>query len=127
MNELDIIFEALSKYSNSPLAWLFIPMILLYFVKKYIFAGSWRAVQNILDHYFEEREKHLQSQMKLEEDLRTLAERIKEIAEGLWENRRIINDKIASFEEMQKNTLLGVREILSIIPKRKSDFQPPPA
>lgn len=126
MTELDAIFQALSKYSNSPLSWLFIPIILLYFVKRYLFAGAWKAVQGILDHYFDERQKHLESQMKLEEDLRTLAERIKEIAEGLWENRRIINEKIGSFEEMQKNTLLGVREILSIIPKRKSDYAEAP-
>ena len=94
MNDLTTILDALSHYSASPLAWLIVPLLVLYLIKRYFLAGAWSVAQGLIDRYFLERQRHLESQLKLEEDLRTLAERIKEIAEGLWENRRLINEKI---------------------------------
>lgn len=127
MTEIDAIFQIFLKYSHSPISWLLIPLLLLYISKRFLFAGAWRAVQAIIDHYFADRQKHLENQIKLEEDLRALAARIKDIAEGLWESRRLLDDKIAAFEDLQKNTLFGVREILTILPKRKSDYATEPA
>jgi hypothetical protein len=125
MNELTSILNILEDYSKSPAGWLIIPIILGYLTKKYLFAGAWKSIQAILDAYFEDRKRYLEMQVKLEEQIRDLVQKFEQIAEGLWENRRLVNDRIDGFEQMQKQTLLAVEKIYAIIPKRQADYQKP--
>lgn len=97
-------------------------LLTIVIAKRYIFKGSGKFIIELFQLWHRDSQERTQVEVKLEERLADLAEEFKGIGEGLFENRRFLDDRITNFERRQEKMLEILDRIFRFIPKRREDW-----
>jgi hypothetical protein len=122
--------QTLTLLKDAGLLWLFalifaFPLGLLLFLvlaKRLLLKGSGTFVKTSVETMIQEQRKRVEIDVKMEERFRDLVEQFKLIGEGLWENRRTLDDRLRNFESLQRDNLDMSTKIFKFIPKRREDW-----
>lgn len=97
-------------------------LILVYLAKIVLFKGAGAYLRNWLNDYQNYHHKSVEEQIQVRERLTDLAEQYKLIGEGLFDNRRHLDDKITNFDRKLDQVKDGVNRILHFAKKRPDDW-----
>lgn len=97
-------------------------IILLYLAKLILLKGVGPYLRDWLNDYQEYHHKSVEEQVKIQERLTELANQYKLIGEGLFENRRYLDDKMGNFDRKLDQVKDGTNRILHFAKKRQSDW-----
>lgn len=97
-------------------------LLSLIITKQYIFKGSGTLIIEFSKSWLEEQKARTAIETKLEERLADLTEKFKAVGEGLFENRRFLDDRMTNFERRQEKMLETLDRIFRFIPKRREDW-----
>jgi hypothetical protein len=97
-------------------------MIVLVLAKRLLLKGTGTFIKSSIETLIHEQRRRVEIDVKLEERFRDLVEQFKVIGEGLWENRRTLDDRLRNFESLQQENLDVSNRIFRFIPKRREDW-----
>jgi len=97
-------------------------IILIYLAKIVLFKGAGTYLRNWLNDYQEYHHKAVEEQVKVRERLTDLADQYRLIGEGLFENRRVLDDKLTNFDRKLDSVKDGTNRILHFAKKRQTDW-----
>lgn len=115
---------------DAGILWLFtlifaFPIGLVFFLmlfKRLLLKGMGGFIKTSIESLIQEQHRRVEIDVKLEERLQDLIDQFKIIGEGLWENRRLLDDRFRSFEDLQRKNLGMSYQIFKFIPKRREDW-----
>jgi hypothetical protein len=122
--------QTITMLQDAGLLWLFalifaFPLGLLIFLllaKRFLLRGTGTFIRASVENFIQEQRKRVEIDVKLEERLSDLVQQFKTIGEGLWENRRTLDDRLQNFEKIQRENLDMSTQIFRFIPKRREDW-----
>lgn len=94
----------------------------VWIAKRFLFKGIGSFAKDSLQNWLKDYEERTKVDVRIEERLADLTEQFKTIAEGLWDNRRLLDNKLQSFEKLQQENLEITQKIFRFIPKRREDW-----
>jgi hypothetical protein len=108
-------------------------IVFLYLVKKFLLNGSGQTISQvgvflktvILDYMQSEKDR-VKSQTTIDFKLGELCEKFNEIAEGLWDNRRKVDDKIGELGSDLREHIAETRNLLFMLKKRNEPMSKDP-
>jgi len=95
-------------------------IVLLFLIKRYLFNGFTGFVKESVKEWLADQREEIKVAVVIQEKLIDLNEKLTTMQEGLWENRRYLENQNQIGEEMMRQHIAETRSLILIL-KKKTD------